>query len=81
MKSNHPVLSGQISQIIISAAFRLSVKSNLHQFIFLSLMSWTKEFGGYIPGIYIVLHTFGSALKFNPHLHILITAGGLSLGS
>lgn len=45
----------------------------------MSLMSWTKQYGAYIPGIYIVLHTFGSALKFNPHLHILITAGGLSL--
>jgi hypothetical protein len=45
----------------------------------MSLMSWTKQYGSYIPGIYIVLHTFGSALKFNPHLHILITAGGLSL--
>jgi len=44
-----------------------------------SLMSWTKQYGGYIPGIYIVLHTFGSDLKFHPHLHILITAGGLSL--
>lgn len=45
----------------------------------LSLMSWTKANGGYIPGIYAVLHTFGSDIKFNPHLHILITAGGLSL--
>jgi hypothetical protein len=36
------------------------------------------QYGGYVPGIYIVLHTFGSDLKFNPHFHILITAGGLS---
>ena len=45
----------------------------------ISLMSWTKANGGYIPGFYAVLHTFGSDLKFHPHLHILITAGGLSL--
>lgn len=45
----------------------------------LSIQSWTKEFGGYVPGIYIVLHTFGSDIKFNPHFHVLITAGGLSL--
>jgi len=44
-----------------------------------SLQWWTRECGGYIPGIYIVLHTFGSALQFNPHFHVLITAGGLSL--
>jgi len=45
----------------------------------LAIQSWTKEFGGYVPGIYIVLHTFGSDIKFNPHFHVLITAGGLSL--
>ncbi len=45
----------------------------------MSLLSWTKDNGGYITGIYIVLHTFGSDIKFHPHLHILITAGGLSL--
>jgi len=44
-----------------------------------SIISWTKEYGKYIPGIYIVLHTFGSDLKFNPHFHVLITAGGASL--
>jgi hypothetical protein len=42
-------------------------------------LSWSKEYGGYLPGFYIVLHTFGSALIFNPHLHVLITAGGLAL--
>lgn len=44
-----------------------------------SIMSWTIEYGGYRPGIYIVLHTFGSDLKFNPHFHVIVTAGGLSL--
>lgn len=45
----------------------------------LAIQSWTKETGSYIPGIYIVVHTFGSDIKFNPHLHALVTAGGLSL--
>ena len=44
-----------------------------------SIQSWAKEYGGYIPGFYIVLHSFGSDIKFNPHFHVLITAGGLSL--
>lgn len=44
-----------------------------------SIQSWTKEYGNYIPGFYVVLHTFGSDIKFNPHFHILITAGGLRL--
>jgi hypothetical protein len=32
-----------------------------------------------LPGMMIVCHTFGSDLGFNPHLHVLVTAGGLSL--
>ena len=32
----------------------------------------------YLPGIIIVIHTFGSDLKWNVHLHIIITCGGLS---
>ncbi|MCK5014339.1 MAG: transposase [Candidatus Omnitrophica bacterium] len=27
----------------------------------------------------MVLHTFGRDLKFNPHIHTLITRGGLSI--
>lgn len=30
-------------------------------------------------GIMAVLHTFGSDLKWNPHLHLVVTGGGLSL--
>lgn len=33
----------------------------------------------YLPGFILVCHTFGSDLKFNPHFHLLVTAGGLSL--
>lgn len=31
-----------------------------------------------MPGIVMVLHTFGKDMKFNPHIHILITDGGFS---
>ncbi len=31
-----------------------------------------------IPGIILVLHTFGRDLKFNPHLHCLVTEGASS---
>lgn len=44
-----------------------------------SMLDWTKKYGEYIPGIYIVLHSFGSDLKWNVHYHVLVTAGGLSL--
>jgi len=33
-----------------------------------------------VPGILVVVHTFGRDLKFNPHVHLLITEGGLRKG-
>ncbi|MBT4484506.1 MAG: hypothetical protein HOC71_12610 [Candidatus Latescibacteria bacterium] len=42
-----------------------------------SLLKYAKQ-RGFTPGIIMVSHTFGSALKWNPHVHIIITAGGLS---
>jgi hypothetical protein len=38
-----------------------------------------KRLKPYLPGMIMVLHTFGSDIKWNPHLHVIITAGGLSL--
>lgn len=39
---------------------------------------YTKKcIGNYIPGIITVLHTFGDDLKFNPHIHTIITEGGI----
>lgn len=32
----------------------------------------------YTPGFIMVLHTFGRNLKWNPHIHCLITEGGYS---
>jgi hypothetical protein len=32
----------------------------------------------FLPGFYTAEHTFGSDIKWNPHWHVLITAGGLS---
>ena len=34
---------------------------------------------GVLPGIFLALHTFGRDLKWNPHLHISTTQGGLNL--
>lgn len=44
-----------------------------------TVLVWCREKGGYIPGLVTVLHTFGSDLKLNPYIHMLITEGGLSL--
>ncbi len=32
--------------------------------------NWTKEYGRYIPGVYVMLHSFGSEIKFNSHFHV-----------
>jgi Transposase zinc-binding domain/Putative transposase len=32
---------------------------------------------GYLPGIMAVIHTFGRDEKFTPHVHLLVTCGGL----
>lgn len=50
-----------------------------HTPVSVSLLSWTKTYGDYIPGIYTIVHTFGSDLKYHPHFHVIITAGGLSI--
>ncbi|MFA5385726.1 MAG: transposase [Eubacteriales bacterium] len=42
-----------------------------------SIISERKKNSGLTPGIIIVVHTFGRDLKFNPHIHVLITEGGL----
>lgn len=42
-----------------------------------TLINWTKQ-KGYRPGLISVLHTFGADLKWNPHIHVIITCGGLS---
>lgn len=57
-------------KIMLNALFKLAS---------LTVTSWTMKNKSYIPGITMVLHTFGRDLKFNPHIHMLITCGGLSL--
>lgn len=44
-----------------------------------SVIGWCKKYKGFTPGLIAVLHTFGADLKFHPHVHVMVTAGGLSL--
>lgn len=57
-------------KLLLNALFKLASQS---------ITSWTKEDKHCIPGIISVLHTFGKTLKFNPHIHIIVSCGGLSL--
>ena len=38
----------------------------------------TPRFGGYQPGIIATLHTWGRQMNLHPHIHCLVTGGGLS---
>jgi hypothetical protein len=40
---------------------------------------WAAEQHGMRMGVITVIHTFGADLKWHPHLHVLVTEGGLSL--
>lgn len=44
-----------------------------------AIMSWFKDLNKkeeFTPGIIAVIHTFGRDLKWNPHVHLLVTEGG-----
>jgi hypothetical protein len=44
-----------------------------------AVLEWCGRYGGFTPGLMEVVHTFGADLKFHPHVHVIVTAGGLSL--
>jgi len=37
-----------------------------------------KKYMGGVPGIVSVLHTWGQTLSFHPHLHVMLSGGGLN---
>jgi hypothetical protein len=43
------------------------------------LYAFGKKYGA-VPGIISVVHTFGGDIKWNPHVHCIVTEGGLSPG-
>ncbi len=45
------------------------------------IREWAKDANQLCPMILVVRHTFGRHLNFNPHLHILVSAGGLRTGT
>jgi len=41
-----------------------------------AVLSWCRE-QGFLPGTVLVMHTFSSDLLFSPHIHMLLSEGGL----
>ena len=39
------------------------------------VLEWRLNYKA-VPGVIVVLHTYGKDMKFNPHLHCLVTEGG-----
>lgn len=44
-----------------------------------AISQWAHDVHGMRMGVVCVLHTFGSDLRVHPHVHLLVTGGGLSL--
>jgi Putative transposase/Transposase zinc-binding domain len=42
------------------------------------IMRWIEAHYGVVPYVLVIPHTFGRRLNFHPHLHILVSAGGLN---
>jgi len=57
------------SKIILDLLFNASAQA---------LKEWFLKRHNIIPGIVSILHTAGSDLKDHPHIHMIVTAGGLS---
>jgi len=52
----------------------------LFKAVSITILSWFKDQNKkekFIPGIIAILHTFGRDLKWNPHIHTIITEGAL----
>lgn len=52
----------------------------LFQAVSKTIISWFKDkykSQNYIPGIIAVLHTYGRDMKWNPHIHTIVTEGSI----
>lgn len=44
-----------------------------------AIQQWARDIKGMRMGTLIVIHTFGADMKWHPHIHLIVTGGGLSL--
>jgi hypothetical protein len=51
----------------------------LFQAASMSIQQWSHDIKKMKMGILLVAHTFGANLKWHPHIHLIVTGGGLSL--
>jgi hypothetical protein len=74
--------------VVLAAPWQLRSLIAMNRAVGLSILAraaaacmnqWSREQHAMIMGIVSVIHTFGSDLKWHPHVHLLVTQGGLSL--
>lgn len=74
--------------LVLSAPWQLRFLVAMNRWVGLSiyaraatacLSQWARDQHAMRMGIVSVLHTFGGDLKWHPHVHLLVTEGGLSL--
>ena len=84
----HNVLNIKHHHVVITLPAALRSLAKRNSVLFYNLMfdvssdvlkSWFKMKHNIEAGIISVLHTSGADLKYHPHLHIIITGGGLNL--
>jgi hypothetical protein len=60
----------QNRRVGLNALFRAAI---------LSVTDWAKKVHGMRVGVIAVMHTFGSDMRIHPHVHVIVTGGGLLL--
>jgi hypothetical protein len=74
--------------LVLSAPWQLRPIISFNREVGLSILAraataclnqWARDQHAMRMGIVSVLHTFGADLKWHPHVHLLVTEGGLSL--
>jgi hypothetical protein len=76
---HHLVLSVPWQFRVVTLANRKAMLNILFRSAAAAVMDWCQAYRGFTPGLLAVMHTFGADLKFHPHVHVIVTAGGLSL--
>ena len=65
------VVTMQNQDILYSILFKASAET-------IAELSKDKKWMGAVPGFVSVLHTWGQNLDFHPHIHMIVTGGGLT---
>jgi hypothetical protein len=76
---HHVVLTIPWQLRVILAMNRVRGLNLLFQAATEAIQQWARDVMSMRMGIMAVMHTFGSDLKWNPHIHLVVTGGGLSL--